>query len=80
MHPMNMMHFYTNTVHFLYVYRSVQECLARSGYGLVNRVMCGDGAPLFQLNTVQSFDIFSLRKLIAQIPKIDKQLETAFKG
>ena len=38
------------------------------------------GAPLLQLNTVQSFDIFSLRKLIAQIPKMDKQIESAFKG
>jgi hypothetical protein len=58
----------------------MHEYLGRSGHGLVNRVMCGDGAPLFELNTVQSFNMFSLKKLIAQIPKMDKHFETEFKA
>ena len=66
---------------FTSIYRDVQECLRRCGYGIVNRVMYGDDAPLFQLDTVhEAFDIFSLKKLIAQLPKTDKQLETALRG
>ena len=43
--------------------------------------MYGDDAPLFQLDTVhEAFDIFSLKKLIAQLPRTDKQLETALRG
>ena len=64
----------------MHLCRKVHEYLGRSGHGLVNRVMCGDGAPLFELNTVQSFNMFSLKKLIAQIPKMDKHFETEFKG
>ena len=64
----------------MHLCRKVHEYLGRSGHGLVNRVMCGDGAPLFQLNTFQSFNMLSLKKFIAQIPKMDKHLETEFKG
>lgn len=61
-------------------HRDVQECLRKCGYGMVNRVMYGDDTPLFQVDPVQSFDNFSLKKLIAQLPKMDKQLETALNG
>ena len=44
---------------------------------MTNRVMYGDDAPLFQV-TVQS--LFSLKKLIAKLPQVDKELETALKG
>ena len=58
----------------------MQECLSGYGYGKVNRVMYGDDAPLFPLDTPQSFGMLSLQKLIAQLPKINKQLETALRG
>ena len=60
--------------------RVVQECLRSYGYGRVNRVMYGDDAPLLQIDTPQSFGMLSLQKLIAQLPKINKQLETALRG
>ena len=44
---------------------------------MTNRVMYGDDAPLFQV-TVQS--IFSLKKLIAKLPQVHKELETTLKG
>ena len=40
---------------------------------MANRVMYGDDAPLFQV-IVQS--LFSLKKLIAKLPQVDKELET----
>ena len=60
--------------------RVVQECLRSYGYGRINRVMYGDDAPLFPIDTSQSFGMLSLQKLIAQLPKIDRQLETELKG
>ena len=62
------------------MYSNVQACLRKYGYGLVNRVMCGDDAPLFQLDTGQSFSILSLRKFIKQLPEIGKQLEKTVTG
>ena len=60
--------------------RAVQECLRGYGYGRVNRLMYGDDAPLFPIDTPQSFGMLSLQKLIAQLPKINEQLETGLKG
>ena len=53
--------------------RDVYECLKKHGHDMTNRVMYGDDAPLFQV-TVQS--LFSLKKLIAKLPQVDKELET----
>ena len=57
--------------------RDVYECLKKNGHDVTNRVMYGDDAPLFQV-TVQS--LFSLKKLIAKLPEVDKELETVLKG
>ena len=57
--------------------RGVYECLKKHGHDVTNRVMYGDDAPLFQV-TVQS--LFSLKKLIAKLPQVDKELETVLKG
>ena len=43
-------------------------------------MMYGDDAPLLQIDIPQSFGMLSLKKLIAQLPKIDKQFKTALRG
>ena len=60
--------------------RTVQECLSSHGHGIVNRVMYGDDAPLFQVDTGQSFDVLSLKSLIARLPGIDQKLKSEFEG
>ena len=62
------------------LYSNVQRYLDSSGYCVVNRIIYGSDVPLFQLDAVQSFDCFSLRKLLAQLPKLNRKLETEFEG
>ena len=62
------------------IHRHVQQCLRLFGYGVVDRVMYGDSAPLFQVDTVQNFNRDTLKGLMKLLPHVERKLETAFKG
>ena len=56
-------------------FRYAQETLRKGGYGMINRLMYGDNAPVFQIDIPQSFDLFCLKKLLSYLPKISTELE-----
>ena len=54
--------------------------MSSAGYAIANRVMCGNDAPLFKLDIAPSCETLFLRKLVAKLPTLDKQLENILKG
>lgn len=76
------MHFKAFQVTYMYLLncRTVQGYLGACGR--INRVIYEEGgqAPLFPIDTPEFFDIDFLKRLIAELPKMNEQLETALRG